>query len=98
MFFAPAIGGVVLLINACYGAGFAVIPAILSDRYGMDNLSKIHGAVLSAWGFAGLVGNQAAMAVWTKNGYVALVILILVMHVVNLANTVLICKDEAKEQ
>ena len=93
MFVAPMLGAVVLLINACYGAGFAVIPAILSDRYGMDNLSKIHGAVLSAWGFAGLVGNQLSLAVWTKHGYVALAVLILVMHVVNFVNTVMICRD-----
>ena len=57
------IGLALLVINACYGAGFSVIPAILADHFGMTNISKIHGAVLSAWGFAGLAGNQVAMAV-----------------------------------
>ena len=59
----PLIGLALLVINACYGAGFSVIPGILADHYGMTNISKIHGAVLSAWGVAGLVGNQAAILV-----------------------------------
>ena len=62
-FWPPVIGLALLVINACYGAGFSVIPAILADHYGMTNISKIHGAVLSAWGFAGLAGNQAAIFV-----------------------------------
>jgi OFA family oxalate/formate antiporter-like MFS transporter len=59
----PLIGLALLVVNACYGAGFSVIPGILADHYGMTNISKIHGAVLSAWGVAGLVGNQAAIFV-----------------------------------
>lgn len=35
---------------------------LLSDHYGMSNISAIHGLTLSAWGFAGLTGNQ--MASW----------------------------------
>lgn len=50
----------VLLCNAGYGAMFAIMPSALHDKYGMDNLSKIHGAILSAWAFAGLTGNQLA--------------------------------------
>ena len=90
----PMIGLALLVINACYGAGFSVIPGILSDHYGMTNISKIHGAVLSAWGFAGLCGNQAAMAVSKffggygegGHGYVAVVGLLVVAYALNLAN------------
>ena len=32
------IGLALLVINACYGAGFSVIPAILADNYGMTNI------------------------------------------------------------
>ena len=63
------IGLALLVVNACYGAGFSVIPAILADNYGMTNISKIHGAVLSAWGFAGLAGNQAAILVSDRLGF-----------------------------
>jgi OFA family oxalate/formate antiporter-like MFS transporter len=81
------IGLALLVINACYGAGFSVIPAILADHYGMTNISKIHGAVLSAWGFAGLAGNQAAMFVKGQfGGDAAVVAMLVVVYLANLAN------------
>ncbi len=88
-FWPPVIGLALLVINACYGAGFSVIPAILADHYGMTNISKIHGAVLSAWGFAGLAGNQAAIFV-SKNfgGYTAVVALLVVAYSLNFVNVV----------
>ena len=48
------------LVNAGYGGGFSNVPTLLSDHYGMQNISAIHGIVLSAWAFAGLTGNQVA--------------------------------------
>ena len=80
-----------LAINACYGAGFSTIPAILSDHYGMDNLSKIHGAVLSAWGVAGLFGNQMAMFVWERMGMGASGVFVLAgaLYLANMVNVVL---------
>ncbi len=47
-------------VNAGYGGGFSNVPTLLSDHYGMGNISAIHGLTLSAWGFAGLTGNQLA--------------------------------------
>ena len=93
-FWPPVIGIALLVINACYGAGFSVIPAILADHYGMTNISKIHGAVLSAWGFAGLVGNQVAMAVAKAfggygdggHGYAAVVAMLVVVYSLNFVN------------
>lgn len=77
-------GGTMLLLNACYGAGFSVIPGILSDRFGMTDISKIHGAVLSAWGVAGLIGNQIALAITSAWGLRALLIAIICFHLINL--------------
>ena len=51
-----------MAVNAGYGGGFSNVPTLLSDHYGMSNISAIHGITLSAWGFAGLTGNQ--MAAW----------------------------------
>lgn len=93
-FWPPVIGIALLVINACYGAGFSVIPAILADYYGMTNISKIHGAVLSAWGFAGLAGNQVAMAVSKAfggyedggHGYVAVIGLLVIVYSLNFLN------------
>ena len=90
-FWPPMIGFALLVINACYGAGFSVIPAILADNYGMTNISKIHGAVLSAWGVAGLFGNQAAMLVSKAfggygeggHGYVAVVAMLVIVYSFN---------------
>lgn len=55
----------VFMVNAGYGGGFSNVPTLLSDHYGMSNISAIHGITLSAWGFAGLTGNQ--MANWIVN-------------------------------
>ncbi|MDR3189633.1 MAG: OFA family MFS transporter [Lactobacillaceae bacterium] len=47
-------------INAGYGGGFSALPPLLSDRFGMKAISKIHGLTLTAWAAAGLSGNQLA--------------------------------------
>lgn len=46
----------VCLIVTCYGGGFSCMPAYLADRFGIRELSSIHGAILTAWGMAGLAG------------------------------------------
>ncbi len=50
----------IFVVNAGYGGGFSNVPTLLSDHYGMGSISAIHGITLSAWGFAGLTGNQLA--------------------------------------
>lgn len=94
LFWAPSTGAVILVINMLYGAGFSVIPAILSDHYGMSNISKIHGAVLSAWGVAGLVGNQAALKVQAGWGLAGVFTMLVIAHFLNTMNwTFLVRKD-----
>ena len=39
-----------------YGGGFATIPAFLADIFGSMNVGAIHGAVLTAWSAAAIVG------------------------------------------
>lgn len=51
------------VVNAGYGGGFSNVPNLLSDHYGMSNISAIHGITLSAWAIAGLTGNQMANAI-----------------------------------
>ncbi len=55
-------------VNAGYGGGFSNVPTLLSDHYGMNNISAIHGITLSAWAFAGLSGNQLASFIVKKFG------------------------------
>ena len=57
----------IMAVNAGYGGGFSNVPTLLSDQYGMGSISALHGITLSAWGFAGLTGNQ--MANWIVNHF-----------------------------
>jgi OFA family oxalate/formate antiporter-like MFS transporter len=47
-----------MVINLGYGGGFSTLPALLDSRFGMKNISKIHGLALSAWAVAGITGNN----------------------------------------
>lgn len=46
------------IINSGYGGGFSTLPTFLESKFGMNRISMIHGFALSAWGWAGLSGNQ----------------------------------------
>ena len=60
--------GLIFVVNAGYGGGFSNLPTLLSDHYGMGSISALHGITLSAWGFAGLTGNQIANAIVNHTG------------------------------
>ncbi len=57
----------IMIVNAGYGGGFSNVPTLLSDHYGMGSISALHGITLSAWGFAGLTGNN--LATWIVNTF-----------------------------
>lgn len=57
----------IMIVNAGYGGGFSNVPTLLSDHYGMGSISALHGVTLSAWGFAGLTGNN--LATWIVNTF-----------------------------
>jgi hypothetical protein len=44
------------VVLSMYGGGFATIPAFLADLFGSENVGAIHGAVLTAWSAAAVVG------------------------------------------
>lgn len=54
------------LVNAGYGGGFSSLPPLLSDRFGIDSISTVHGLALSAWAWAGLTGNQLSAYILEK--------------------------------
>ena len=84
----------VLIINACYGAGFSVIPSIIHDHYGNEGLSMIHGAVLSAWGVAGLFGNQLSVFLERVGGWNTVLGCAVLFHCINLMNVILLKRIE----
>ncbi|CAL8074950.1 unnamed protein product [Orchesella dallaii] len=55
------------ILTACYGAGFGVIPAFLTDKFGPMNIGACHGVILTAWSFAGVVGGLIFSAVFKKS-------------------------------
>ena len=47
------------VILTMYGGGFAAIPAYLADLFGPQQISAIHGRLLTAWSVAGVLGPVA---------------------------------------
>ena len=100
------------IVNAGYGGGFSNVPTLLSDHYGMGNISAIHGLVLSAWAFAGLTGNQVASLIVNKvgtfvddghgnminpEGYQAVLYLTLILYVVALLISIFVVDKKEKK-
>jgi OFA family oxalate/formate antiporter-like MFS transporter len=58
----PHVAGVVLFaviacyLLACYGGGFATMPAFAADSFGPGYIGKVYGIMLTAWGCAGVFG------------------------------------------
>lgn len=56
-----AIGfAIIFVIQFFFGAGFACLPGILDQQYGMKQLATIQGYMLTAWAIAALAGPQIA--------------------------------------
>lgn len=48
----------VCYILLCYGGGFGSMPSFVLDTFGPRNMPVVYGAILTAWGCAGIVGPQ----------------------------------------
>lgn len=62
---------------ACYGGGFATMPAFAADSFGPAYIGKVYGIMLTAWGAAGIVGPLVfaqikSIAVYVAAGLLAL--------------------------
>ncbi|MBQ8200633.1 MAG: OFA family MFS transporter [Clostridia bacterium] len=102
----------VFAVNAGYGGGFSNVPTLLSDHYGMSNISAIHGITLSAWAIAGLTGNQMANWIVSKfgtaveiagntvnpTGYQTVLYVTLVMYVIALLCSLFLVRGEKKDK
>jgi OFA family oxalate/formate antiporter-like MFS transporter len=90
-----------LVINAGYGGGFSTLPALLSERFGMKQISQIHGLALSAWAIAGLTGNNTSelllnISKQTNNGannYSSIIFTAAILYVISLLICVFIVKN-----
>jgi len=62
---------------ACYGGGFSVMPAFVADSFGPAHVGRIYGAILTAWGAAGVVGPLVFACLKGSAIYVAAAMLVI---------------------
>ncbi len=76
-----------VIVNLGYGGGFSTLPALLSERFGMEQISKIHGLALSAWAVAGITGNNMSAIILgaSKDNYNLILIATTVLYAAALA-------------
>ncbi|MCF3944210.1 OFA family MFS transporter [Oceanobacillus alkalisoli] len=86
---------VLCIVNAGYGGGFSSLPPLLSDRFGLDSISTVHGLTLSAWAFAGLTGNQLSAFVLEKTGsFDAVLYVVMAMFSIGALISIFVVKPE----
>ena len=82
------------ICNAGYGGGFSTLPSLLSDEFGMKNVSVIHGFALSAWAWAGLCGNQLGNYLISNYGYLYLFGTLSILYIIGYWITIKIIKEK----
>ena len=89
-----------MIINLGYGGGFSTLPALLDSRFGMKNISKIHGLALSAWAIAGLTGNNLSEFILshTNNNYNIVITVTTVLYAVALVICSMMVRGKVNEK
>jgi OFA family oxalate/formate antiporter-like MFS transporter len=79
----PTFATLAFVILLCYGGGFGTMPAFAADYFGPENVGSVYGLMLTAWGFAGLVGPTLIAHIRQNTGHYseALTIIAIVMLV-----------------
>ncbi len=71
---------------ACYGGGFATMPAFAADSFGPTYIGKVYGFMLTAWSAAGIIGPMVfaqlarAQALYVAAGLLALGLIITLVY------------------
>ena len=61
---------------ACYGGGFATMPAFAADSFGPGYIGKVYGFMLTAWSAAGLIGPYVFETFKDQALYIAAILLV----------------------
>ena len=87
-----------LIINAGYGGGFSTLPALLSERFGIEKISQIHGLVLSAWAVAGITGNNTSEIILniTNGNYQIIFSVATILYIIALFISIFLVKSRKK--
>ena len=56
------------IVLLCYGGGFGTMPAFAADYFGPTNVGSIYGLMLTAWGFAGVLGPMLIAGIRQSTG------------------------------
>ncbi|MBR4580849.1 MAG: OFA family MFS transporter [Lachnospiraceae bacterium] len=93
---APLIIILLMIVNLGYGGGFSTLPALLDSRFGMENISKIHGLALSAWAIAGITGNNLSELILNNSGnnYNLIIITAGILYAVAMVICLLLVKNK----
>ena len=85
-----------MIVNLGYGGGFSTLPALLDSRFGMENISKIHGLALSAWAIAGITGNNLSELILNNSGnnYNLIIITAGILYAVAMVICLLLVKNK----
>jgi len=65
----PAFTALAFIILLCYGGGFGTMPAFAADYFGAENVGSIYGLMLTAWGFAGVLGPMLIASIRQNTGH-----------------------------
>ena len=57
------------IVLLCYGGGFGTMPAFAADYFGPRNVGSVYGLMLTAWGFAGVIGPTLIAHVRQSTGH-----------------------------
>jgi MFS transporter, OFA family, oxalate/formate antiporter len=57
------------IVLLCYGGGFGTMPAFAADYFGATNVGSIYGLMLTAWGFAGVLGPMLIANIRQNTGH-----------------------------
>jgi OFA family oxalate/formate antiporter-like MFS transporter len=57
------------VVLLCYGGGFGTMPAFATDYFGPTNVGSVYGLMLTAWGFAGVLGPTLIANVRQRTGH-----------------------------
>jgi len=64
----PAVAIAYAVVLLCFGGGFGTMPSFNADYFGTRHIGANYGAILTAWGVAGLVGPLFAAKVKDATG------------------------------
>ena len=89
-----------MIVNLGYGGGFSTLPALLDSRFGMKNISKIHGLALSAWAVAGITGNNTSELILknTNENYFTVILVAGILYAVALVICELLVKNRGAKE